>query len=481
MKKIISITLLIFYLLLPNNSEANHIAGADLSYVCLGNDQYQVNLNVFVDCVAGVVLNSQQTVRFSSTCGNIATTIVNVINASGTEISQLCPSKINNSICNGGSLPGMKVFHYSGVVTLATPCDTWTMYWGSCCRNAAILNLQTPGNNGTYVEATLHSVTALCNNSPSFTAQPIPYVCVNQLVNYNFEVTEIDGDSLYYSLIDARAVGPTTLAYTAGYSAATAIPGIVIDHNAGQLTFTPTTIGSFVVVVLIQEYDKNGKLIGSVMRDIQFVVQSCSNNIPDASGGIISIVSGADKTSSYSVETCEGSTFTFNATYTDVDAGDTLTLLSDIASVLPGSTVITKGENPLVATMSWTAPAGSVNATYIFKVTVGDGSCPVPGQQLFTYTLKMIPPCDTSAIFIPNVFTPGGTHPLFLVNTKNLVSYNIQIFDRWGKKIFESSDVNSPWDGKNVMDGTYYYLIEAKGVDKKEYNKKGFLQRIGMH
>ncbi len=390
MKKLIFITF--FTLLIVQNVKASHIAGGDLSYTCLGGNQYQINLNLFVDCL-GFDPGNDQSIYFTSTCGGSANLTVNATNPGGTEISQLCPSQINNSTCNNGNLPGMWVFHYTGVVTLAPPCDTWTMSWDVCCRNAAVLNLQNADNFGSYIEATLNSATAPCNNSPSFTSQPIPYVCANQLVNYNYGVVETDGDSLYYSFIGAMGNAATDLlVYTTGYSATSPIPGITINPTTGLLTFTPTTLGNFVVVILVQEYDNNGNLIGTVMRDIQFIVQNCSNIVPDPTAGAISNLTGtAVQTGLFSIEMCEGSTFTFDATYTDLNSADILSLVSNIATVLTGSTLTTSGTNPLVATISWTAPAGSANTNTSFSVTVNDGACPVMGQQTFVYDVNVQP------------------------------------------------------------------------------------------
>lgn len=390
MKKIITTLSLICFLFIYQ-SKASHIAGGDLSYVCLGGNQYQINLNLFVDCL-GFDPGAAQTVSFTSTCGGTATATVNVTNPGGTEISQLCPSQINNSTCNGGSLPGMWVFSFTGTVTLAPPCDTWNMSWTVCCRNNAILNLVTPSSFGSYIEATLNSATAPCNNSPAFTAQPIPYVCINQLVNYSYGVVETDGDSLYYSLVGAMDAGGTTLAYSGGYSATSPIPGITVDPNTGALTFTPTTLGNFVVVVLVQEYDSNGNLIGTVMRDIQFIVQNCSNIVPDpTAGAITNLIGTAVQSGPFSIEMCEGSLFTFEATYDDVDTADVLTLITNLATVLPGSTISTSGTNPLTATISWTAPAGTANTNTTFSITVNDGACPVPGQQTFVYDIQVQP------------------------------------------------------------------------------------------
>jgi gliding motility-associated-like protein len=390
MKKLIT-TLSLICFLFSFQAKASHIAGGDLSYVCLGGNQYQINLNLFVDCL-GFDPGASQTINFTSTCGGTATATVNVTNPGGTEISQLCPTQINNSTCNGGSLPGMWVFHFTGTVTLAPPCDTWNMSWNVCCRNNAILNLVTPSSFGSYIEASLNSATAPCNNSPAFTAQPIPYVCINQVVNYSYGVVETDGDSLYYSFIGAMDAGGALLAYSPGYSATSPIPGITIDPNTGMLTFTPTTLGNFVVVVLVQEYDSNGNLIGEVMRDIQFIVQNCSNIVPDPGAGAITNLTGtAVQSGPFSIEMCEGSVFTFDATYTDVNAADVLTLITNLSTVLPGSVITTSGSNPITATITWTAPPGTANTNTTFSVTVNDGACPVPGQQTFVYDVQVQP------------------------------------------------------------------------------------------
>ena len=42
---------------------------------------------------------------------------------------------------------------------------------------------------------------------------------------------------------------------------------LILQEKLGEITFTPTIQGNFVVVVLIQEYDANGNLVGSVMQD----------------------------------------------------------------------------------------------------------------------------------------------------------------------------------------------------------------------
>ena len=52
-----------------------------------------------------------------------------------------------------------------------------------------------------------------------------------------------------------------------------------------------------------------------------------------------------------------------------------------------------------------------------------------------------------------------------------------------GNKIYEWSDVIKGWDGKTkdggeAPDGTYYYIITAKGYNNKSYNLHGVVTLI---
>ncbi|SHK16602.1 DUF7948 domain-containing protein [Hymenobacter psychrotolerans] len=62
----------------------------------------------------------------------------------------------------------------------------------------------------------------------------------------------------------------------------------------------------------------------------------------------------------------------------------------------------------------------------------------------------------------PNIITPNGdgkndTFRPFLT----FQPVNIQIFNRWGKKVFEQSNYTDGWGKNNVPGGVYYYLLES--------------------
>jgi gliding motility-associated-like protein len=88
-------------------------------------------------------------------------------------------------------------------------------------------------------------------------------------------------------------------------------------------------------------------------------------------------------------------------------------------------------------------------------------------------------------ILIPNVFSPNGdgTNDEFYIPNSGLKEYKIEIWDRWGVKVFESDAPSIHWDGRSTAgmpctDGTYYYVLHALS-DTHDYSTTGFLTLIG--
>jgi hypothetical protein len=301
------------------------------------------------------------------------------------EISQICPASINTTTCNGGSLPGYKKNVYSAIVTLPGACSNWSFEHTSCCRN---ISVNVPSQPSYTFYATLNNLNAPGISSPNFTSQPLPYVCVNQPVSYNFGVTAMMNDSLVYSFVNAMdGTSSAPVPYGGGYSGTTPIPGITINPATGLISFTPSTLGSFVVAVQVKQY-RNGVLAGTIVRDIQFNVMNCSNSLPSASAGPITNYAGSGTlTGSNSIMMCPGNNFSFDIIFNDTDSGDLLSYESNISDLLPGATVTTTGSNPLTIHVSWTVPASSPAGQKAVFVNIYDGACPIIGQQSFLYNV----------------------------------------------------------------------------------------------
>jgi len=60
---------------------------------------------------------------------------------------------------------------------------------------------------------------------------------------------------------------------------------------------------------------------------------------------------------------------------------------------------------------------------------------------------------------------------------ETVVNYHMQIFNRWGTLIYESYDINRPWNGyykhKLCPQGVYVWLVEGKYANGRPFKKVG--------
>ena len=116
---------------------------------------------------------------------------------------------------------------------------------------------------------------------------------------------------------------------------------------------------------------------------------------------------------------------------------------------------------------------GSKNA---ILTVANDQGC----DTTFTSSINVLP----VKLKILNIFTPNGdgTNDYFEIGYDNgepindlnryFLSHKLVIFNRWGRIVYESKDYRNDWDGGNLPDGTYFYVLDCKGKTQN-YNYKG--------
>lgn len=90
-----------------------------------------------------------------------------------------------------------------------------------------------------------------------------------------------------------------------------------------------------------------------------------------------------------------------------------------------------------------------------------------------------------STIWVPNAFAPEGKNlefrPVFTY-VETIQTYKMEIFDRWGSKIFESTNPIVGWDGRRgsspLPQGPYTFLINAKQVNGHTFSERGVVMLI---
>lgn len=84
-------------------------------------------------------------------------------------------------------------------------------------------------------------------------------------------------------------------------------------------------------------------------------------------------------------------------------------------------------------------------------------------------------------IYVPNAFTPNrdGINDVFqpVIGFANYNTYSLQIFNRLGQLIFETNNINNPWDGthkgKVIQNDILLYTIKIENAQGKPISKSG--------
>ena len=85
-------------------------------------------------------------------------------------------------------------------------------------------------------------------------------------------------------------------------------------------------------------------------------------------------------------------------------------------------------------------------------------------------------------IYIPNAFTPNGDglNDVFrpVVDLELVRQFHLSIYNRWGERIFETSDAAIGWHGKDAMAGVYVWRISFENRIGKAEQMKGELMLL---
>ena len=82
-------------------------------------------------------------------------------------------------------------------------------------------------------------------------------------------------------------------------------------------------------------------------------------------------------------------------------------------------------------------------------------------------------------LHVPNAFTPNGDNlnELWGIVPVFVKEYEVQVYNRWGEKVYDSNDVKTDWDGfykgKQESNNVYIYKIRYTGWDRSIHHRKG--------
>ncbi len=122
------------------------------------------------------------------------------------------------------------------------------------------------------------------------------------------------------------------------------------------------------------------------------------------------------------------------------------------------------------------------NASLCYQV-IATHRVDLPGEPSKRYESRSNVVCldQDVSVFVPNAFAPQGINQFFkpvFVFPQNISSYSMNIYDRYGGKVFSTSSLDEGWfgkeaDGDRSPGGVYVYLLQWKTTNGRTHEKRG--------
>jgi gliding motility-associated-like protein len=147
--------------------------------------------------------------------------------------------------------------------------------------------------------------------------------------------------------------------------------------------------------------------------------------------------------------------------------------------VFSGDTVLCRGSKLLLtasvpgATYTWqdgtTAASLLVEQEGVYSVAVQQGGCATTSTKRVFYQ-----DCEP---FIPNIITPNADarNETFFIRNIDPGEWTLEIYNRWGQRVYWASHYGNDWAGQGLSDGTYYYKLSHAG---RRQTYKGYVEVV---
>lgn len=314
---------MLFFWATPVEVMATHIVGGELTYRCLGDGRFEIQLIVLRDCdnaqdgavfddpaSIGVFVRNERTGRFSRNGKNLFDVVGGggSLGPQGFDIPLIDTDTIQEIIpatCLDDRQPGDLCIERAVYRTVLHRFnrDVEDLYfvYQRCCRNQILDNIEDPLETGMSLMLKFSREARIsCNSAPELADFPPLYYCRGVPLEVEQGGPDIDGDSIVYRLcapltgaslgtskpqppnvppnntVDS-AYNPVTWVHST-YSTSDMLGNpddpLTIDPETGVLTGTPLINGQFLVGICIDEY-RDGMRINTFRRDFEMNVRSC--------------------------------------------------------------------------------------------------------------------------------------------------------------------------------------------------------------
>jgi gliding motility-associated-like protein len=359
----------------------------------------------------------------------------------------------------------------------------------------AVQNIQLTASGGSSFQWSTGATTASINVTPALTTTY--YVTVN-----NGNCSAVDSITVsVYSVLPVQLSGDTICDGDIGNISVNGGSSWLWSNGntTSNVSVSPTQTTTYYVTVTDSN---NCQLYDSTLVVVydypQLSLQKTDAHCGQSDGTIQSFVSGGSGLYTYNWSPVSST----NPDLNNIPAGNYTLSVSDNGCETVASIIVVDIPGPLAAFSVNPAIAEAEQLVYFMDYSIGatswqwdfgDGNGSIQQNPTHTYlnpgfydvyltvtddfgcedeTYKELEIIETFVIHIPNSFTPNndGINDVFkpLGVRIDIDRYKFQIYDRWGKKVFETTDYNQGWDGSidgkirsddNKMSATFVYYV----------------------
>jgi gliding motility-associated-like protein len=238
------------------SAKATHQRAAEITYTWIGGNAYEFTLTCYT---------------YSPSPAGIQRDSLLVQWGDGTE--EYIPRVVLQNLGDDYTLNVYKQIHNFA------SSGTFTISMEDANRNYGVVNVPNSVMVPMHIETELVINPFLgYNNSVQLLNAPVDKGCVGKLYLHNPSAYDPDGDSLSYQLVTCKGQDGMEIA---GYTLPQASQSFDIDPITGELRWdVPVLQGEYNVAIMVEEW-RHGVKIGSVVRDMQILISSCNNDLPE--------------------------------------------------------------------------------------------------------------------------------------------------------------------------------------------------------
>ena len=436
MKKLLTF---VFAAAIAVSTYATHLMGGQIVATNIGGYDYQIEFTAYRDTVGiPMQLVADFNVFEQDTSG---------------AWNLLFTSSVNYDTTSGGLMPSVVSVYgvevYTFIDTITMPGDGYyAISLDDCCRNGAIINISNPLSESMKLSTFLTVDSLNPNSSASYTTPPVAYLPAHTLWQYNPLPFDPDGDSLAWNLDVPLSAQGSVSGYEflsdTSYSDSAAV--FALDSITGSLTWSARMVGNFVASFIVEEF-RNGVSIGSMRRDMQFIVIPDTSNampqisnmqsIPTNSGGYPYVVLSPNQN------------YQLHLLASDADVNDVVNMAGfgepfDLVTAPATMNVVPTGNgNEIEGTFSWTPDVSAVRtAPYLAVFRVSD--------QMFYFdeTIQFEVSStasigDNNRLVIQNIYPNPVSNIMYVpLSLDKGTVITMDIYNILGVKVYQSGEMN---------------------------------------